>query len=126
MKMKNPYLHKQSFNRTNLQYTIRKKDASLKLIKDIAQIVQDRKTQTGIIYCLSKKDTESVCELLQLGIYVSICLCIYLSMYLFVYVSICICTSFAICLFVYESHYLSVYLSILTLYIYLSIYLSIY
>ena len=68
MKMKNPYLHKQSFNRKNLQYTIRKKDSSKQLIKDISQIIQERKHQTGIIYCLSKKDTESVCEALQLGI----------------------------------------------------------
>ena len=62
--MRNPFVHKQSFNRVNLTYSVRKKEAK-SIISDIAAIVDDRSQQTGIIYCLSKKDTEDVCKRLK-------------------------------------------------------------
>ena len=64
--MKNPFLHSQSFNRPNLIYSVRPKTADC--IKEIAMIILSKKDQTGIIYCLSKKDTETVAEALQLEI----------------------------------------------------------
>lgn len=66
MQMKNPFLHSQSFNRPNLIYTVRPKTADC--IKEIAGIILSKKDQTGIIYCLSKKDTETVAEELQLEV----------------------------------------------------------
>ena len=66
MQMKNPFLHSQSFNRPNLIYSVRPKTADC--IKEIAMIILSKKDQTGIIYCLSKKDTETVAEALQLEI----------------------------------------------------------
>lgn len=62
--MRNPFVHKQSFNRVNLSYSVRKKEAK-GIISDIAAIVDERSQQTGIIYCLSKKDTEEVCTRLM-------------------------------------------------------------
>jgi bloom syndrome protein len=63
--MKQPYLHTQSFNRTNLTYFVKKKSSST--IKEIADIIRgrSRNEQSGIIYCFSKLETEKVCEALQ-------------------------------------------------------------
>eukprot|EP01041_Mallomonas_annulata_P005715 gene5715-11538_t len=63
MGMRDPYKHKQSFNRQNLRYCVKKKTG--KIISEIATMIKDRHGQTGIIYCLSKKDTENVAEELQ-------------------------------------------------------------
>ena len=66
MQLQNPYRHSQSFNRENLHYFVKKKGKTL--MEDIAKYVTKRKNQTGIIYCLSKKDTEEVCESLKRNI----------------------------------------------------------
>lgn len=58
--MRDPFVHKQSFNRANLSYSVKPKGKNV--IKEIAEMVRARIKQTGIIYCLSKKDTENVCE----------------------------------------------------------------
>ena len=63
MKLRNPFLHSQSFNRENLHYFVRPKDKNL--LDNIAAYVTERKHQTGIIYCLSKKDAEEVCSNLK-------------------------------------------------------------
>jgi bloom syndrome protein len=60
LQMRMPFRHTQSFNRTNLHYTVIKKDNSV--INKIKTIIQSRMGQSGIIYCLSKKDTESLTE----------------------------------------------------------------
>ena len=46
-------------------YSVRKKEAGDKLIKSIAQTIRARKGHTGIVYCLSKNDTETVAEALK-------------------------------------------------------------
>ena len=61
--MRNPFLHTQSFNRANLRYEVRKKDAQV--VKHIAEIIRGRRNETGIIYCLSKKGCEDVAEAIQ-------------------------------------------------------------
>ena len=63
MGMRDPFLHTQSFNRQNLHYSVRKKDG--RVIANIAEIIKRRSGQTGIVYCLSKKDTEIVAADLQ-------------------------------------------------------------
>ena len=63
MQLRNPFLHSQSFNRDNLHYFVKNKDKNL--IDNIAEYITIRKSQTGIIYCLSKKDTEDVSESLK-------------------------------------------------------------
>lgn len=63
MKMNSPFIHTQSFNRSNLRYIIKKKlSDKKKLIEEIGSYILNRKDQSGIIYCLSRKDTEEVAE----------------------------------------------------------------
>ena len=60
------YLHTQSFNRPNLIYSVRQK--TNKIIDDLAAIIQAKKNQSGIIYCFSRKDCETVSNKIQLKI----------------------------------------------------------
>jgi len=54
-------LFKQSFNRTNLHYAVRKK--TKKVIDDIYEELQKNfRNQCGIIYCQSRRDCEKVCQ----------------------------------------------------------------
>jgi len=62
MKLSSPFIHTQSFNRANLRYIIKRKLSQKNLIEDIAQYIMSRKTQSGIIYCLSRKDTEELVD----------------------------------------------------------------
>lgn len=66
LQMRNHHMHSQSFNRRNLHYTVLKKDS--KVINKIKDIILARKGQTGIVYCLSKKGTETMAEELQKAI----------------------------------------------------------
>ncbi|MFK7952392.1 MAG: DNA helicase RecQ [Ekhidna sp.] len=57
-------LFKSSFNRTNLYYEVRqKKNAKKQLIK----FIKDRKGDSGIIYCLSRKKVEEIAEFLKVN-----------------------------------------------------------
>ena len=60
------FLHTQSFNRTNLNYSVRKKAGDNKsVIQDLAKIIKQNLNQSGIIYCLSKQNCEDVSRDLQ-------------------------------------------------------------
>ena len=53
-----------SFNRSNLFYEIQpKKD----VVKQIIQYIQQRKDESGVIYCLSRKKVEEIAEVLQIN-----------------------------------------------------------
>jgi len=53
-----------SFNRSNLFYEIRpKKD----VVKQIIQYINNRKGESGIVYCLSRKKVEEIAETLQIN-----------------------------------------------------------
>lgn len=58
IKMSRPFIHRQSFNRPNITYKIKLKDA--KVLNEIIDYILINKNNTGIIYCLSKKDTEDL------------------------------------------------------------------
>jgi superfamily II DNA helicase RecQ len=60
--MSNPFVHTQSFNRTNLQYSIRKKGSDKQTLQEMAEFIKQHQQETGIVYCLSKRDTETVAE----------------------------------------------------------------
>eukprot|EP00546_Thalassionema_frauenfeldii_P019421 CAMPEP_0178902928 /NCGR_PEP_ID=MMETSP0786-20121207/4877_1 /TAXON_ID=186022 /ORGANISM="Thalassionema frauenfeldii, Strain CCMP 1798" /LENGTH=1176 /DNA_ID=CAMNT_0020574249 /DNA_START=92 /DNA_END=3623 /DNA_ORIENTATION=+ len=60
--MKNEHLYKSSFNRPNLHYQVRKKDS--KSMDEIANYIAQRANQSGVIYCLSRKDCETMAETL--------------------------------------------------------------
>lgn len=61
--MKNEYRYRSSFNRPNLHYEVRKKDS--KSIDEIADYVAARRNESGVIYCLSRKDCETMSQKLQ-------------------------------------------------------------
>jgi bloom syndrome protein len=56
----------QSFNRPNLYYEVREKKKKVMLIKEIAEFIGTRHAnQTGIVYCLSRKECEEVAQALR-------------------------------------------------------------
>lgn len=64
LEMENSKVFTQSFNRPNLSYTVLKKDKSL--LNDMAErINRSYRGQSGIIYCLSRKNCEGLAEKLR-------------------------------------------------------------
>jgi len=63
LKMRNEHLYRSSFNRPNLAYEVRKKDS--KSIDVMADYIAKRRNDSGVIYCLSRKDCETVSDKLQ-------------------------------------------------------------
>jgi bloom syndrome protein len=61
--MRNEFLFRSSFNRPNLHYEVRKK--SSKTIDEIAAYIAHKPDESGVIYCLSRKDCEKTSEALQ-------------------------------------------------------------
>jgi hypothetical protein len=64
LRMRNPYRYVSSFNRPNLRYEVRKKEGN-KTVDEIADFIAGRAQDSGVIYCLSKKDCEKLAEKLQ-------------------------------------------------------------
>jgi bloom syndrome protein len=69
LNMKNVLDFQNSFNRTNLIYEVKdKKRDYVDYIHDIAKIIKDKyKKESGIVYCLARKDCENVVNKLQKG-----------------------------------------------------------
>ena len=63
LRMRNPYQYQTSFNRRNLHYEVRKKDKNM--IETIASYIASKPSESGVIYCLSRKNCETVSEKLQ-------------------------------------------------------------
>ena len=66
--MRNPAWFLSSFNRGNLRYEVRQKKG--KVVKDIAGLIKtnfykNRKFQSGIVYCLSKKECDETARELE-------------------------------------------------------------
>jgi len=62
--MRNEFRYRSSFNRPNLSYEVRKKDG--KSIEVMADYIASRSSDSGVIYCLSRKDCETLSEKLQI------------------------------------------------------------
>ena len=65
LKIKDAEIFKASFNRPNLYYEVRKKTKDVLI--DIVRFVQNNKSKSGIIYCLSRKKVEEVTKTLNLN-----------------------------------------------------------
>ena len=63
LNMRDTYLYRSSFNRPNLSYEVRKKDKST--TETIAKYIASRRNDSGVIYCLSRRDCETLAEKLQ-------------------------------------------------------------
>lgn len=61
--MRNEYRFKSSFNRPNLHYEVRPKDG--KTLDAIADHIASHPNESGVVYCLSRKDCEKTAEVLQ-------------------------------------------------------------
>jgi ATP-dependent DNA helicase RecQ len=64
LKIENAKLYLDSFNRNNLFYEIRPK---LDIAKQLIKYVNERKGESGIVYCLSRKKVEEIAEVLQIN-----------------------------------------------------------
>jgi len=64
LKMEGSKLFLDSFNRSNLFYEIRPK---LDVAKQIIKYINNRKGESGIVYCLSRKKVEEIAETLQIN-----------------------------------------------------------
>ncbi|MFD1552400.1 DNA helicase RecQ [Putridiphycobacter roseus] len=58
LKLKEPGFFLSSFNRPNLSLSVRAQIPKQKKVKEVLQFIEKRKGQSGIIYCLSRKETE--------------------------------------------------------------------
>ena len=58
--MRQQYKYQSSFNRPNLHYEVRKKDN--KTMDIITDYIGDRRNDSGVIYCLSRKDCETLSD----------------------------------------------------------------
>jgi len=64
LNLADPSVFVASFNRPNLSLSVRSGLASRDKYKEIIRFIQDRSGTTGIVYCLSRKETEKVAGLL--------------------------------------------------------------
>jgi ATP-dependent DNA helicase RecQ len=65
LNLNNPTLFLSSFNRPNLSLEVRAKVPKKQKQKQIVEFINQRATQSGIIYCLSRKETEEWANLLK-------------------------------------------------------------
>lgn len=62
--MTNAVVFKESFNRPNLYYEVRPK---VNVDKEIVRFINQRRGQSGIVYCLSRRKVEEFAQLLQVN-----------------------------------------------------------
>ena len=67
MHMENPQVFISSFLRENLSYEIRPKQGKENTVKDIIRYIKKEGGRSGIIYCLSRKSTEEIAEVLTVN-----------------------------------------------------------
>lgn len=63
--LKNAKTFISSFNRENLSLTVRSQTPKKEKNKQIISFINERKNESGIIYCLSRKNTEELTEMLN-------------------------------------------------------------
>ena len=61
--MRNEYRYQSSFNRPNLHYQVEEKDKNTP--DTIAEYIAERRNESGVIYCLSRKDCETLTDTLN-------------------------------------------------------------
>lgn len=65
LNMQDAIVFKSSFNRSNLYYEVLPKGSKAQTMKDMISVINKRKGKSGIVYCLSRKKTEEVADILQ-------------------------------------------------------------
>ncbi len=64
LRLKTPRIYTSSFNRDNLYYEIRPKGKKEQVSRQIIQFIKKNPDKSGIIYCLNRKTTEEIAEVL--------------------------------------------------------------
>jgi len=67
LELEKPNVFMSSFNRANLYYEIRPKLTREQTINQIIKYVQENQGKSGIVYCLNRKSTEEIAELLSVN-----------------------------------------------------------
>jgi ATP-dependent DNA helicase RecQ len=67
LNMEDPQMYISSFLRENLYYEVKPKGRKTTVIKDIVRFIKSKTRQSGIIYCLNRKTTEELAELLNVN-----------------------------------------------------------
>ena len=67
LKMENPAIFIDSFNRENLHYEIRPKKNEDATLKNMIGFIRGRESKSGIIYTINRKTTEKIANLLQVN-----------------------------------------------------------
>ncbi len=65
LRIKDAQVFKDSFNRPNLYYEVRPKVSKLNAIRQIVHFIKERPHQAGIIYCLNRKTTTELADILN-------------------------------------------------------------
>ena len=65
LNMLDAQVFKSSFNRSNLYYEVLPKGSKAQTMRDLISFINKRKGKSGIVYCLSRKKTEEVAEILK-------------------------------------------------------------
>lgn len=64
LQLRDPNVFIESFNRPNLYYEVRPKGKSEQVIRQIIHFIKQNSGKSGIIYCLNRKTTEDIAEML--------------------------------------------------------------
>ncbi len=64
LRLEDPYVSISSFNRANLYYEVRPKIKKDDVTKEIVHFIKQHENKSGIIYCLNRKMTEELAEML--------------------------------------------------------------
>ncbi|MFT4644298.1 MAG: ATP-dependent DNA helicase RecQ [Planctomycetota bacterium] len=67
LKMEEPAIFIDSFNRSNLFYEIRPKKNDTSVMKNIIGFIRNKPGKSGIIYAINRKTTEKIAEMLQIN-----------------------------------------------------------
>jgi ATP-dependent DNA helicase RecQ len=67
LEMNKTKIYLASFNRSNLFYEIRPKVKEDEVYKDLVRLIKSKSDQSGIVYCLSRKKTEEIAEILKVN-----------------------------------------------------------
>lgn len=65
LQLRSPEMYSTSFNRPNLYYEVRAKGKKEDVVRQITKFIKDNAGKSGIIYCLNRKTTEELAQVLS-------------------------------------------------------------
>ncbi len=67
LRLESPDVFKSSFNRANLFYELRPQKSKSWVVKDLVKFIKSNAGKSGVVYCLSRKSTEEVAQILTVN-----------------------------------------------------------